>query len=70
VAVGVEISDDKFAWRPPEGWRKWKMVSPAEGLLKPGTEAPDFELASLDGGTIRLSDFRGNFVWMYKWRSG
>jgi peroxiredoxin len=27
--------------------------------LKPGDEAPDFELRSHTGGTVRLSDFRG-----------
>lgn len=27
--------------------------------LKPGDEAPDFELRSHKGGTVRLSDFRG-----------
>ncbi len=66
VAVNAEIPDDKFAWSPPPGWREWKMPSIEAGLLKPGTQAPDFELASVDGGRIRLSDFRGNFVWMFK----
>lgn len=70
IVVNEEISDDKFAWRPPVGWKEWKMPPIEAGLLKPGTQAPDFELASLDGETIRLSDFRGNFVWMYKWRCG
>lgn len=27
--------------------------------LRAGDEAPDFELTSLDGGTVRLSSFRG-----------
>jgi hypothetical protein len=70
VAINGEIPEDKFAWSPPEGWKEWKMPPIEAGLLKPGTEAPDFELASLEGETIRLSDFRGNFVWMYKWRAG
>jgi peroxiredoxin len=28
-------------------------------MLRPGDEAPDFELSSHRGGTVRLSDFRG-----------
>jgi peroxiredoxin len=28
-------------------------------MLTPGTEAPDFELRSHRGGTVKLSDFRG-----------
>ena len=35
--------------------------------LKPGERAPDFELASLDGGSIRLSDFRGKKVVLNFW---
>jgi peroxiredoxin len=41
-----------------------------EGLLRPGTEAPDFALTALDGKKVRLSDFRGCPVWMFKWRVG
>ena len=41
-----------------------------EGLLKPGTAAPDFELAALGGGKLKLSNFRGQIVWLNKWRCG
>lgn len=70
LAVNREIPDDKFVWSPPADWKEWKLPPIEAGLLKPGVEAPDFQLASLDGPPIKLSDFRGNFVWMYKWRSG
>jgi peroxiredoxin len=65
-----QISDDKFVWSPPAGWTELTMPPIEAGLLQPGTVAPDFELASIDGGKIRLSDFRGKFVWMFKWRVG
>lgn len=34
-------------------------------MLKPGQPAPDFELESDSGESIRLSDFRGNKVILY-----
>lgn len=34
----------------------------ANSSLPPGRTAPDFELAALDGGRVRLSDFRGQPV--------
>jgi peroxiredoxin/outer membrane lipoprotein-sorting protein len=70
VTLNREIADDKFVWSPPAGWTQWKTPPMEVGLLEPGTVAPDFELASIDGGTIRLSDFRGNYIWMFKWRVG
>ncbi len=35
-----------------------------------GTQAPDFELASLDGGKVKLSDYRGKPVLLAFWAYG
>ncbi|MHC4714087.1 MAG: LolA family protein [Planctomycetota bacterium] len=70
VVVNGDMGDDLFKWTPPEGWREYKMADPDERLLKPGTQAPDFDLASMDGGRIKLSDYRGKVVWFYVWRAG
>jgi hypothetical protein len=70
LAVDAEISNDRFAWSPPKDWKEWKMPAIEESLLKPGTTAPDFELAALNGGKLKLSSFRGQIVWLNKWRCG
>jgi hypothetical protein len=70
VAVDAAISNDRFAWSPPKDWKEWKMPDIEESLLKPGTTAPDFELAALNGGKLKLSSFRGQIVWLNKWRCG
>jgi len=70
VAVDAEIPNDRFAWSAPKDWKEWKQPAIEEGLLKPGTMAPDFELAALDGGKLKLSGFRGQIVWLNKWRCG
>jgi hypothetical protein len=70
VAINAEIANDKFVWSAPAGWQQWKAPDIEEGLLKPGTLAPDFELASTDGGKVKLSQFRGQIVWLNKWRCG
>jgi peroxiredoxin len=46
------------------------MPEPEQRLLKPGVQAPDFDLASVDGKRIKLSDYRGQVVWLYVWRAG
>jgi outer membrane lipoprotein-sorting protein len=70
VVLNDAIPPDRFVWSPPEGWRPWTAPDPAAKLLKPGQPAPDFTLAALDGGKIKLSDFRDKIVWLYIWRSG
>lgn len=37
-------------------------TNPPREPLRPGATAPDFELATTKGGTVRLSDFRGKKV--------
>ncbi len=70
VTLNAEIPAERFVWSPPEGWRVWTAIDPATKLLKPGQPAPDFTLRALEGGKIKLSDFRDKIVWLYIWRSG
>jgi outer membrane lipoprotein-sorting protein len=70
VTLNAEIPDTMFVWKPPEGWKEWRLPRPEERLLKPGAQAPDFDLTSADGKRIKLSDYRGRAVWFYIWRAG
>ena len=70
VTINTEIPTEKFVWTPPEGWQQWRLPSPEERLLKPGQDAPDFELLASDGTKIKLLDNRGKAVWLYIWRAG
>ncbi|MGB8657199.1 MAG: redoxin domain-containing protein [Candidatus Zixiibacteriota bacterium] len=70
VSTDDEILMDKFSWKPPADWQQWQPPSLEEGLLKPGTEAPDFDLTSTKGSRFRLSDQRGKAVWLVFWRVG
>ena len=70
MTINGDIPDDRFAWSPPQEWKQWRIPEIEEGLLKPGTPAPDFELAGVDGGKLKLSNFRGQIVWLNKWRCG
>jgi peroxiredoxin/outer membrane lipoprotein-sorting protein len=70
VTLNAEIPPEKFKWTPSDGWKQWHPPAPEDRLLKPGWEAPDFELLSAHGGKIKLSGYRGNVVWLVFWRVG
>ncbi len=70
VTLNAPIPMEKFRWTPPEGWKQWYPPTAEDRLLKPGRQAPDFELLSVDGSRIKLSDYRGKVVWLTFWRVG
>ena len=41
----------------------------AVGPIVAGVPAPDFELPSLAGGSVRLSEYRGRKVVLFTWAS-
>ncbi len=67
IALNADISNTLFAWKPPEGWTEYRFPSIESLLPKPDTMAPDFELASVAGTIVRLSDYRRQTVWLYFW---
>jgi cytochrome c biogenesis protein CcmG, thiol:disulfide interchange protein DsbE len=64
VFLLVLIGGSGWLWasRPPLEVQALTGVDPAVGLT-----APDFELATLDGGTVQLSDLRGTPVVLNFW---
>jgi len=68
VVVNGAVSTDEFAWKPSANWTEYRLQKLDDGLLKSGSEAPDFDLSLLDGRRFRLSDKRGTIVWISFWR--
>jgi peroxiredoxin/outer membrane lipoprotein-sorting protein len=70
VTLNGDIADEKFVWSPPADWKQWSEPKIEDGLLKPGTPAPLFDLLGSEGNRVRLEDFRGKTVWLVFWRLG
>jgi peroxiredoxin len=70
MTLNAMIPQQKFTWSTPKGWRQWEKPGPEDILLKPGTDAPNFELLSGEGGKIKLSDYRSKVIWLYIWQCG
>jgi len=68
VVVNGAVAKDRFKWNPPPGWEEYRLQALGDGLLKPGSKAPDFDLPLLDGTRFRLSEHRGKVVWLSFWR--
>jgi peroxiredoxin/outer membrane lipoprotein-sorting protein len=68
VVVNGTIAKDLFLWKPPAGWAEYRLNGLGDGLLRPGSVAPDFDLPLLDGTRFRLSENRGKIVWLSFWR--
>ncbi len=45
------------------------MAVSATQLIGVGDEAPDFKLRSLDGVSVKLSDYRGKKTILFMWAS-
>ncbi|ASK61318.1 alkyl hydroperoxide reductase [Virgibacillus phasianinus] len=64
----AETISDNTITSPPKGNEKEKKVVESNEVgLDVGEIAPDFELSTLDGGTVKLSDFRGQRVMLNFW---
>jgi peroxiredoxin len=70
VTLNAEMPMAKFRWTPPEDWKQWHPPTAEDKLIKPGRQAPDFELLSVEGSKIKLSGYRGKVVWLTFWRVG
>ena len=65
VAATVLVVMETSWNEPPTAVKDTAFVSYAVGAPGPGTEAPAFSLASTAGGTVNLSDYRGETVLLF-----
>jgi peroxiredoxin len=62
VAIGAMVASGKYLNRARKTQGSVSMVGDVRGL-----RAPDFELTSLDGKRVKLSDYRGKAVLLNFW---
>ena len=70
IEIGGDIDEDLFDWKPGKDWHEYRDPVLEDGLISPGETAPDFELDLYQGGRFKLSEQRGNVVWLVFWRVG
>jgi len=70
VKVNCDMTDDHFSWAPPDGWTEFRMPNIEDGLLKPGTQAPDFHFQLVNGEEFKLSHHKGKTIIVNFWRAG
>jgi thiol-disulfide isomerase/thioredoxin/outer membrane lipoprotein-sorting protein len=54
-----KLAKDRFEFKAPDGVRLVRQIQPPTAEELVGQPAPDFELKTLDGKTVRLRDFKG-----------
>lgn len=59
LAKGLDIQEEQL--------QKFKAIEEAQKRVSVGSIAPDFELKSIQGNTVKLSDFKGKFVVIDFW---
>ncbi len=67
-----KFADDQFAWTPPQNSSdvaSQRNQEEASGKELAGQQAPEFQLTTLDGKTISLSELRGKVVVLDFWAS-
>ena len=62
----INILEKEYPRYPPVRWGNFEKLK-TELLLQQRLKAPNFELVALNGDTIRLSDFKGKYIFLDFW---